>query len=80
MMKLKFIPMCLVASASLLAADDDRASHDNADNARDSNDNGTGRGVDCGCCDWQSRDRDGNQPGNDNEERGTIPMCGDSKD
>lgn len=63
-----------------LSADDDRASRDNADNARDSNDNGTGRGVDCGCCDWQSRDRDGNQPGNDNEERGTIPMCGDSKD
>jgi hypothetical protein len=80
MMKLKFIPMCLVASASLLAADDDRASLDNADNARDSNDNGSGRGVDCGCCDWQSRDRDNNQPSNENCNDGLHTPSWDRKD
>ena len=79
-MKIKLIPICLMAATSLFAADDDRASRDNADSARDSHDSGGGQALDCCGYDWGNTDRDSNQPGNDNERTGTIPMCGDSKD
>ena len=69
----------LMLTTPMFGADDDRASRDNADAARDAHENGSGRAVDCGTCDWGSRDKDDHLPGNDRG-CGTIPTSQDSKD
>ena len=70
---------CLILTSPIFASDDDHASRDNADAARDAHENGSGRAVDCGTCDWGSRDKDDHLPGNDRG-GGTIPNHDDSKD
>ena len=63
---MKKLLISLLSLHGLLAAtDDDRASSDNANSAKEANESGAGKGVDCGSCDWQSRDRDNNLPDNE---------------
>ncbi len=80
-MKNQFIPLCLMMFSLLYASDEDRSSRENSESAKDAHENGEGRAVDCGCCDWQSRDRDNNLPDNEsNYNEGLHTPSWDRKD